>query len=270
MRRVLLSLFCAVLALNPGDLRAEGLICRLPADGARVRYDLQSTAEMEADGPHRPGLAVPKTINVRGVITLGSVGRTRVDQQECRWIEIGREIPEQEVKSVLKLLIPERYLGRGEDPFSHVLRMDNWNRSGIVKEPEHIVEQARKRYEIERFRGFIPEQLRDAKSAGKRVIRTPLGPIECEGRVGTAELTPSPLFPGTGGEWAWKATIEVWENDKYPFGVVSLQNRSTGYETVGNTGKKIRFKSVTTLVISAVAPPPSPPRTARHHHPRAR
>src|SRR5207248_47555 len=72
--------------------------------------------------------------------------------------------------------------------------------------------------------------------------------------------------------WAWKATIEVWENDKYPFGVVSLQNRSTGYETVGNTGKKIRFKSVTTLVISAVGddavaspsgPSPSPPREVR-------
>ena len=269
MRRVLLSLSCAILALNPGDLRAEGLIGRLPADGARVKYDLQSTTEMEDDGPDRPGHAVPRTINVRGVITLGSIGRTKVDQQECRWIEIGREIPDQEVKSALKVLIPERYFGRGEDPFSHVLRMDHWNRGGIVKEPEPIVDQARKRYELERFRGFIPERLRDAKSAGKRVIRTPLGPIECEGRVGTADLTPSPLFPGTGGEWAWKADVEVWENDKYPFGVVSLQNRSTGYETVGNTGKKVRFKSVTTLVIGAVGddavaspsgPSPSPPR----------
>src|SRR5208282_4143808 len=116
----------------------------------------------------------------------------------------------------------------------------------------HIVDEPRKRYELERFRGLFPERLRDAKSLGKRVIRTPLGPVECEGRVGTAELKPSPLCPGTGGEWAWKGEIEIWENDTLPFGVVSLQNRSTGYETVGNTRKKIQFKSVTKLVVSAV------------------
>jgi hypothetical protein len=252
VRRTLCSLFCMILALNPGGLRADGLICRLPSESTRVRYDLESTTELEPDGPDVPGLATPKTTSIRGAITLSSVGRTRIDEQECRWIEIGREIPAQEVKSVLKLLIPERYLVRAEDPFSHILRMDNWNRGGIVKEPEQIKDEPRKRYEIERFRGFFPEQLRDARSAGKRVIRTPLGPIECEGRVGNAELKPSPLFPGTGGEWAWKGTIEVWENDRCPFGVVSLQNRSTGYETVGNTGKKIRFKSVTILVVSAL------------------
>jgi hypothetical protein len=139
--RTLSSLFCMVLVLNPGGLRADGLICRLPADGTRVKYDLESTAEMKADAADFPGLASPKTVNVRGAITLSSVGHTKVDQQECRWIEIGRDIPEQEVRSVLKLLIPERYLGRGEDPFLHVLRMDNWNSGGIVKEPEHIVDE---------------------------------------------------------------------------------------------------------------------------------
>jgi hypothetical protein len=252
VRRPLSSLVCTVLVLNPGGLRAEGLISRLPADGARVKYDLHSTTEMQADGADLPGLATPRTVNVRGAVTLSSVGQTKVDVQEYRWIEIGREIPEQEVKSVLKLLIPERYLRRGEDPFSHVLRMDNWNRGGIVKEPEHIVDEPRKRYELERYRSYFPERLRDERSLGKQVIRTPLGPIDCEGRVGTAELKPSPLFPETGGEWAWKGEIEIWENDKYAFGVVSLLNRTTGYETVGNTGKKIQFKSVTKLVISAV------------------
>lgn len=272
MRPILLSLFCLVPTLDPGVLRADGLVLRLPSDGARVKYDLQTTADIEGEGADVAGLAIPRTMTFRGTVTLGSVGRARAGQQDCRWIEIGREIPGQDVKSVLKLLIPERYLGREEDPFSHVLRMEYWKRGGAVKGFERIRDEPRIRYELERLRGFFPERLRDVKSLGKRVIQTPLGPVECEGRSGTAELKPSPLFPGAGGEWAWKGTVEVWEDDKSPFGVVLLQNRSMGYETVGNTGKKLKFKSVTTLVMSEVGddavispsgPPPSPSRAGK-------
>jgi len=257
MSRALLSLFFVTLALNSGALRAEGLINRLPADGSRVKYDLHTIAEMEAHEPELAELGIPKTFDVRGSITLGAVERVRIDNRECRWIEIGREIaelevPERKVKSILKLLIPEKNFERGEDPLSHVLRMENWNPGGMVKAPEPIVDSARKRYEIERFRNLIPERLHDVKPLGARIIQTPLGLIECEGREGVAELAPSPLFPGTGGEWAWKATIEVWGNDEFPFGVVSLRSHSTGYETVGSTEKKLRFKSATTLTISAV------------------
>lgn len=271
MSRAVPALIGVMLALCPGDLRAEGLIVRLPADGSRASYELRSKVELDAGDLDLAGLALPETIDARGTITLGSVGRTGIDGRECRWIEIGREIPDQKVRSALRLLIPEAHFGRGEDPLAHVLRMEHRNPGGRVEGPEPIVDPARKRYEIERFRNLIPDRLRDARPLGKRAIPTPLGPIECEGRSGTAELAPSPLFPGTGGEWAWTATVEVWEDDESPFGVVSLQTRSTGHETMGTPGRKVRFRSETTLLLRAVGedapiprdgPPPVVERTA--------
>src|SRR5262245_40655113 len=111
--RVHAALIVAICLNTTGTVRGDGLLYRLPEDGAGVRYSVKQT------------MALPKNekMTVEGTLRLASVGQEKVKAEDCRWIEIVIEakLPGEgrTLKSVFKALIPEKRLKRGEDPLAH-------------------------------------------------------------------------------------------------------------------------------------------------------
>ena len=148
--RVAASLL-VVLTLG-GTLRAEGLLYQLPEDGSWAKFDLVGKA-VEPDG---------KETSLSGTLTLSSVGTVDVEGQKCRWIELAVEASrnDQMFTDVEKLLIPEKYLVKGEDPLSHVLKA--WHKHSMIA-------------------GGAPQELQDVQNpdspAGKQMRGTKLRPF---------------------------------------------------------------------------------------------
>src|SRR5262245_8133823 len=99
--------------------RADGLIYQLPANGASVRYDTETTGTF--NGQER---------TFKGSVTISSVGEATADGEKCRWIELRMmtKRDDQERVAIAKCLIPEKYLKRGEAPGEHVIR--GWTKQG--------------------------------------------------------------------------------------------------------------------------------------------
>jgi hypothetical protein len=238
--RFLTILTCVGAALSASVLRADGLIYRLPPDGAWAGYDVHVTSQVQTESND------PRELKLQGTLMLSSVGQVTVDKHACRWIEIKQEIapvarPKQMISRALKLLIPERHLARGEDPLAHVLKMYYSQKGpGLPAVPvERIAESAtidrgysRRQYELDRFRSIFPQPFEDMKRE-KQTVDTKLGRVECEKVSGTSDLPKAPLRGG--GEWAWKGKFDCFLSEKAPFGVVGLESNTKGYETHGPT-----------------------------------
>ncbi len=188
-------LFCAPVT------RGDGIVYRLPADGASVQYDMVIKLRP-------PGAAVD--IEIKGSIRLSSVGVETVAEEKCRWIEFRTELrPDGQVQTILtKALIPEKHLGRGKNPIDHVVRA--WHKAGDME--------------------VMP--LTDLKSAQASILQTllvgpdpntikldpitidnaKLGKLECAGERATRDLE----FGNTKS----KTTFENRLSDKVPFGVL--------------------------------------------------
>src|ERR1051326_6094228 len=90
---------------------ADGLIYKLPADGAQVRYDL----EIAITG---------QDVKVNGSISVSSVGKTTENGEDCRWIEFKMITSNdgQDHVNISKVLIPEKHLGQGKSAADNVIR----------------------------------------------------------------------------------------------------------------------------------------------------
>ncbi len=107
--RIAFVVLCSCL---PTAVLADGLIYQVPPDGTWVRFQTDGTREAP-DG---------KVVPLTGTITLSSVGVAKVDGEVCRWIEFGGEakLNDESATQFHKLLIPEKHLGKGQDPLPHV------------------------------------------------------------------------------------------------------------------------------------------------------
>ena len=105
--------FLAALAGTLFAPLAEGLFYQLPPDGSWVRF--------EAPWTYRSG---DQTLTGSQTLWMASVGEVTENGEPCRWIEFRLDAIENGVKKfwVRKLLIPVRYLRRGEDATAHVIR----------------------------------------------------------------------------------------------------------------------------------------------------
>src|SRR5262249_48057640 len=100
-----------------------------------------------------------------GAAILQSAGTVEVDGEKCRWIEFKTEAPK-EFKGgteVWKMLIPERYLKEGSDPFAHIKKM--YIKAGFVKGGIERVDTDKKllAYELERIRKWFPAVPKEVK-----------------------------------------------------------------------------------------------------------
>jgi hypothetical protein len=230
----LLTLLCV-----SGPAQADGLIFQLPPDGVEVEFrgDDEFHSRWVVPKEIEDQLAAEGRLEDKGkaptVVTVSSVGRTTRAQQECRWIEVrSRSGPQAKQGNVLKMLIPERYLKRGEDPLDHaILTFFNpkpIDRKGGPKEQGFN----RLQYEIDRFRPIFPKPLSEARELTRRTIETPAGEFEgCRIIAGKTEFD-RPLL--NQGRWMLKTQWEIALHPDAPFGVVQVHSRSKGIEIGGN------------------------------------
>lgn len=238
-------------ALPATTAKADGLIFALPPDGTWCEYSGETNSEISIELPKSiasklSGEAKKQFDEMsgptrhQGTIRLSSVGSETRAQRPCRWIEVSsttKQLKSEKEQSplgeavkghVLKLLIPERYLVRGEDPLANAI-LATWNQKDVdVKNVELEKGFNRIQYEIDRFRPVFPPTLDCKKTLPAVTINTPVGEFQdCEVITGTSHFD-KPLL----GDSRWEFTSE-WElalHADAPYGVVRIQCKSIGKE----------------------------------------
>jgi hypothetical protein len=191
------------LSLSAGLAQADGLLYQLPKDGAWVSYDFNATAKAEGH-----------EMKVKGALCMASVGQVTEADQPCRWIEIQVDMSfdegdRQHKKSeVYKLLIPEKYLAKGESPLEHVIRA--WFKRGEseTKKMENLDDADASPLPI-----VLAGPWKDAKTLDKAEVDCKLGKLLCEGVQSSREFK-------LRREGVLKCMQEVRLHPDAPFGVV--------------------------------------------------
>jgi hypothetical protein len=199
----------AILVLLTGTAvaRADGALYKLPKDGAWATYQIEFYILMSP----------MHVMQAKGTMRMASVGQATEDGQPCRWIEVNwkmamneglAEKPREE-KDHFKVLVPEKFLAKGESPTEHVIR--GWRqRSGgkpeKLKDPGDIDE------------GPFPLVLcgppKDLKNLPKQEVESKLGKLSCQRVAGHLEFESK-----HGG--AFKCDVENCLHADAPFGLVS-------------------------------------------------
>jgi hypothetical protein len=209
MRASPIPALIVVLTLAADPARADGLFYSLPKDGTWAKYQLDSTSKVGS-------------YNIRAAsIRMASVGRVTEQGEPCRWIEVVFErrfegpkgSAEGVARKVWKVLVPEKYLVKGESPLDHAVRAWTAEGSGANK-----AEKPREMKNVKFFQeGLLPViltgPLKDPKRLGEAVVESKLGKLPCEGVSGVAELEEP--------QEAFRFTLETRVHAEAPFGVVS-------------------------------------------------
>lgn len=196
-----------LLALSVGLARADGLLCQLPKDGSWATYNLDIAVKMPNG----------QNASTTGTMSLASVGQVTENGMPCRWIEVlckltmGMGDQKAEKVQMWKLLIPEKYLAKGETPLEHVLRA--WTRQG-TGEPQNLADPN------DMDAGPLPLVLsapwKEAKQLDKAEVECKLGKVSCDGEQGLLE------FKAKGGNamrMKWKLENRLHADS--PFGVAT-------------------------------------------------
>jgi hypothetical protein len=211
MRFALPAAAVVLLGLAVCQARADGLLYSLPKDGAWAKFDFEAAVTTKMEGAE-------KQVRMKGTMRMASVGQVVEDGQPCRWIEVAFEMkiedgnlpgPKEGMKEIAKVLVPEKYLVKGQSPLEHAVRA--WQLRGKgkpreLKDPQNV------------DNGPIPlllsGPLKDAKALEKVEVESKLGKLACEGQSGTLELNGS-------RNTTFKAKVESRLHPDAPFGVVS-------------------------------------------------
>jgi hypothetical protein len=176
---------------------ADGLIYKLPEDGAQVRYDL----EIAIAG---------QDTRVKGSLTVSSVGKATENAEDCRWIEFKMITSDdgQDHIVISKALIPEKHLGKGKSAAENVIR-------GWIKEEngEPFEIKDLKAPQAVALRAFLAGPPKNAGELEKKEIDGKLGKFECPGATGELEIESD---IGTIG-----INLENRLHEKAPFGLVT-------------------------------------------------
>jgi hypothetical protein len=177
--------------------RADGLIYQLPKDGEQVRYDMEIAV---AD----------QNVNVKGSVTVSSVGKVTENGEECRWIEFKMISPQdgQDHVAVSKALIPEKHLGKGKAAAENFIR--GWIKDG---EGEPFEVKDLKAPQAVALRAFLAGTPKNAGELEKTEIDGKLGKLECPCATGEMELE-SDIGTIT-------INVENRLHEKAPFGLVN-------------------------------------------------
>jgi hypothetical protein len=234
---------------------ADGLIFQLPPDGAFVEFRGVGQAEARMTLPKEVADTLPpqsesrlnQKLKLHYMVTVSSVGKLTRAGQPCRWIELrmksegsmdgGQTEPVGD--HILKVLVPEKYLKRGEDPLDHTI-LTFFNKKATA-EPGFD----RIRYELERVRTVFPEPLQPVRQRPNMTIKTPAGTFaDCEVIAGETEFD-RPLQGE--GRWEFKSDWQIALHKDAPFGVVEVRCESAGQEISRGATSNLSTKYVLTL-----------------------
>jgi hypothetical protein len=203
------SILTALVLLAPAFARADGMLQQLPADGAWVRFRVLTVIE-DQDG-----------VQTRsdGYVTMSSVGVVTEDNERCRWLELTWKLDEMEGEyfSVVKLLIPERHLQKGEIPLDHAKRIwaKQWDRG---KEAELVTDHPNHGD----LHWYLAGPLQESKKPAEvKKVEYQSGTLTCEdGVVGSTRWNSR--------NEKYDALCKMWFHEKAAFGVAAAEVQVTG------------------------------------------
>jgi hypothetical protein len=221
MIRICISSIAGFLVLA-STIRGDGLVYQLPADGSFVVYQFE--------------LASDKKEKFGGLLKLSSVGQTTVKGESCRWLELRLVETGKDRKRFLlvKVLVPEKRLKKGETPIDHVLkawRGDENGKSDPIRDVKTSLPGS--------MAAFLTGPLIQEKKLPATVLKTILGKLECEGITG--------LIREKQGEESVETIVENRLHKKSPFGVVTSRMQMTakkGNETLGSVVITLNLKEI--------------------------
>jgi hypothetical protein len=209
--------------------RADGLIQQLPEDGAQIRYDVDLT--MSAGGQEK---------TTKGSLTVSSVGQATVDNEKCRWIETKVQMEDRDHALIVKMLVPEKDLGKGKSALEHVVRM--WGKNGNSEATE--VKDFNSP-QVHGLRMFFPGAAKKSVELDKIEIDGKLGKLQCAGVSGDYELE-------TGNDTTVSVNFENRLHEKAPFGLVTalwkFEARKNGQAVASGTFKLTLADTSTTAL----------------------
>lgn len=215
------SVLCLMWLSLPNCVLGEGIIYQLPDDGAWVSFNVSGQG-IGSDGS--------VTVTVEGTQTLRSVGRTVVDDKQCRWIELETELTFQRTgaepgmfKEIIKLLVPEMYLAMGQNPREHVLKAYQGTSAETIRELDVNDKDAR---EIQSLDEIFHSRLMQVSDLTATEIETANQSWTCEG------------FTGESNEDGTVFTTETRTNTDVPFGVVTYRYEKERQRDNQSQGKR--------------------------------
>jgi hypothetical protein len=230
MRMCLLAGLFITTTITEGA-RADGLIYQLPKDGASATFDLEVTHSRNGQDQV-----------AKGSLVMSSVGEVMVENEKCRWIEfkLALKLDERERVSLVKALIPEKHLGKGQAAGEHMLR--GWARQNDGTAVE--IKDTRS-HEVGPIAAFLSGPAKDPRSLEKTEIDGKLGKLQCPGLSGETALE-------QGGS-TFDLKFEHRLHEKAPFGVVTstweFERKNNGQ--VGESGKfKLTYSDSQTAAVS--------------------
>ena len=166
----LAGLIVAATVVQPA--RADGLIYQLPADGSQIRYDMEIAIGAQ-------------NVNLKGSVTVSSVGKATENGENCRWIEIKMITTDEGQDHIVisKALVPEKHLGKGKSAADNVIRAWIKEENG---EPFEIKDL--KAPQAVALRAFLAGPLKNPGELEKIEIDGKLGKLECPGATGDVEI----------------------------------------------------------------------------------
>lgn len=187
MGRFLFTSFVLISVTRP-IVRADGLLYKLPDDGAWVQFELKIANEKES----------PRTETV----VMRSVGRVG----DSRWLEF--KVPAEDSTQTLKVLFPDRVLKEGESPMEHAVR--GWRKSG--DDAPVALSRVRDFWLLI----FLAGPLADVKKLESEEIDSPIGKLKCDGLTGRAHVREDDGYEED-------LTYRIRRHPYAPFGVVSCR-----------------------------------------------
>lgn len=203
------AFLAATVLLWAGRTNADGIIGQLPPDGSWAQFDVAGEG-LDANGK--------ASVTLKGTLKLSSVGREMRDGEACRWIEIETAIEfksgdkQGEQAETLKLLIPEQFLARGQNPAAHALAA--WKQSGAGAARELDLQGGDAR-ELAALDELFHESL-NLQEAKKGVeYAAPAGTFLCK-HIHAKQIPENRSA-------AIEFSTQTWLSDKVPFGVVAYR-----------------------------------------------
>jgi len=206
-----MSQFCrwaafASVLLSAGWVRADGMLYQLPDDGAWAVYAYNASAK--TTGGDRDD-----TMRFKGTLTLASVGRVVVQDEPCRWIEIQMTAdtgtPSDKRTEVYKILVPEKFLAKGQSPLDHVVQA--WIQRGNeppqkLRDPGDI--------NVGPLPIILSGPWKNVQKLDAIAMNGKLGKLQCEGTTGTLEFK-------MGEIGNIRCSLQNRLHEKSPFGTVT-------------------------------------------------
>lgn len=211
MRTILIAAMVLAACTPSITAQADGLIAKLPEDGAWATY--KSQGYKERGNKTRE--------DVTGLLKISSVGMTSESGEPCRWIEIEHSYKTDhgDKRQTEKLLIPEKYLTSGEAAAEHIVR--GWHQFDPLPQEgkPHALDFLNGKPHARGAAFCLLGPSADVIELAPIAVRCKLGDPLCTGRKGSYRMT---LKNGDRTGEA-RGTFELRLHDDAPFGVVSFE-----------------------------------------------